>query len=161
MQKKGIKWEDYPFARFNKKVQLLVYSDEEYEALLRSEQWTREQTDDLMLLVQQFHLNFFLVQDRWQGSGSVDWLKDRCGECTHTLLLVAAGRRGDLTCGLDTAGIMKYNASCTSRASSHRLLKTIRCFRNPSIGNGRRSANSKCLQQASDPRKSTKRRLQS
>lgn len=85
MQKKGIKWEDYPFARFNKKVQLLVYSDEEYEALLRSEQWTREQTDDLMLLVQRFHLNFFLVQDRWQGSGSVDWLKERCGECAHTL----------------------------------------------------------------------------
>ena len=80
-QKKGIKWEDYPFARFNKKVQLLSYSDEEYEKLLRSEQWTREQTDALMLLVQRFHLNFFLVQDRWKGAGSVDWLKERCAEC--------------------------------------------------------------------------------
>ena len=43
-QKKGIKWEDYPFARFNKKVQLLSYNDDEYEQLLRSEQWTRKQT---------------------------------------------------------------------------------------------------------------------
>ena len=43
-QKKGIKWEDYPFARFNKKVLLLSYNDDEYEQLLRSEQWTRKQT---------------------------------------------------------------------------------------------------------------------
>lgn len=62
-------------------MQLLSYSDEEYEKLLRSEQWTREQTDALMLLVQRFHLNFFLVQDRWKGAGSVDWLKERCAEC--------------------------------------------------------------------------------
>lgn len=43
-QKKGIKWEDYPFARFNKRVQLLSYNDDEYEQLLHSELWTRKQT---------------------------------------------------------------------------------------------------------------------
>jgi DNA methyltransferase 1-associated protein 1 len=84
-QKKGIKWEDYPFARFNKKVQLLSYNDEEYDKLLRSDDWTREQTDALMLLVQRFHLNFTLVQDRWQGLGSVDALKDRFYEIQRKL----------------------------------------------------------------------------
>eukprot|EP00960_Hanusia_phi_P063639 765524-Hanusia_phi.AAC.3 len=95
-QKKGVKWDEYPFAKFNKKVQLLVYSDEEYEKLLHVEDWTRKETDDLMKLVERFHLNFILVQDRWevgveivvvfvknalliapQGDVTVEILKDR------------------------------------------------------------------------------------
>ncbi len=39
-QKKGVQWEDYPFARFNKKLEVLQYSDEEYEKLLCSEEWS-------------------------------------------------------------------------------------------------------------------------
>ena len=90
-QKKGIKWEDYPFARFNKTVQLLCYSDDEYERLLHSEQWTKEKTDTLMSLVQRFHLNFILVQDRWSehgvgmGAVSVESLKERFYEIQRKL----------------------------------------------------------------------------
>lgn len=76
-QKKGVQWEDYPFARFNKKLELLEYSEEEYEKLLSSEDWTRDDTDKLIDLVKRFDMNFFIVQDRWPGSHSVEVLKDR------------------------------------------------------------------------------------
>jgi hypothetical protein len=38
-----------------------------------------------MLLVQRFHLNFILVQDRWEGQGSVEALKDRFYEIQRKL----------------------------------------------------------------------------
>ena len=34
-------WEDYPFAKFNKHLKLLAYSDDEYAKLLEVESWTR------------------------------------------------------------------------------------------------------------------------
>ncbi|EKX44313.1 hypothetical protein GUITHDRAFT_139856 [Guillardia theta CCMP2712] len=76
-QKKGVKWDEYPFAKFNKKVQLLLYSDEEYETLLHVDDWTRQQSDELMKLAERFHLNFILVQDRWEGDITIEILKDR------------------------------------------------------------------------------------
>ena len=64
-QKKGLEWDEYIFARFNKKLQVLKYSDEEYEEHLRSSNWPKSESDKLMSLVHQFGMNFFLVHDRW------------------------------------------------------------------------------------------------
>ncbi|KAJ1495871.1 hypothetical protein T484DRAFT_2938110 [Baffinella frigidus] len=80
-QKKGVQKEDYPFAKFNKHLTLVVYSDDEYAKLLENEGWTREKTDKLMKMVQRFDMNFVVIQDRWDGGegggGSVEILKDR------------------------------------------------------------------------------------
>mmetsp|Transcript_53663 Transcript_53663/g.142243 ORF Transcript_53663/g.142243 Transcript_53663/m.142243 type:complete len:201 (-) Transcript_53663:248-850(-) len=67
-QKKGLDWEEYPFVRFNKTLNLLKYSDEEYEEHLKSTTWTREESDNLLDLVERFGMNFFLVHDRWNCS---------------------------------------------------------------------------------------------
>jgi DNA methyltransferase 1-associated protein 1 len=67
-QKKGLEWDEYIFARFNKKLQFLKYSDEEYEEHLRSSNWPKSESDKLMSLIQQFGMNFFLVHDRWCGT---------------------------------------------------------------------------------------------
>lgn len=61
-QKKGVQWEDYPFAKFNKRLKLLAYSDAEYESLLESPEWSRQKTDELMAMVQQFDMNFLVIQ---------------------------------------------------------------------------------------------------
>ena len=67
-QKKGLEWDEYPFARFNKKLQILKYSDQEYEEHLNSDSWSKFESDKLMQLVQLFGMNFFLVHDRWTDS---------------------------------------------------------------------------------------------
>jgi len=36
-----VQWEDYPFAKFNKHLKLLAYSDDEYAKLLEVDSWTR------------------------------------------------------------------------------------------------------------------------
>mmetsp|Transcript_40648 Transcript_40648/g.63487 ORF Transcript_40648/g.63487 Transcript_40648/m.63487 type:complete len:375 (-) Transcript_40648:42-1166(-) len=76
-QKKGVQWDDYPFAKFNKKLQLLIYNDEEYESLLSAADWSRKDTDALMTLVQRFDKNFTIIHDRWKRDDSQESLKDR------------------------------------------------------------------------------------
>ena len=48
-------------------IYIYIYLYLHINCMSRTEDWSREQTDCLMTLVEQFHLNFFLVQDRWQG----------------------------------------------------------------------------------------------
>lgn len=74
---------DYPFARFNKKVDIVNYTDEEYNDYVtknvpRSSQqhhsswaaqldgtWTREQTDYLFELAKRYELRWPVIHDRW------------------------------------------------------------------------------------------------
>lgn len=68
---------DYRFARFNKQVKMLRYSDQEYATLLRDDTslkdpktklhfgWSREETDLLMRLAQKYDLRFIVIQDRF------------------------------------------------------------------------------------------------
>lgn len=56
---------DYRFARFNKRVDMLRYTDEEYVEHLQDPQWTKEDTDLLFGLCQQFDLRFIVIHDRY------------------------------------------------------------------------------------------------
>ena len=59
---------DYRYAKFNKQVKMLQYTDEEYaQHFSTDETWTRQDTDHLFDLCRQFDLRFALVADRWQG----------------------------------------------------------------------------------------------
>lgn len=56
---------DYAFARFNKMVDVPVYSDLEYQQNLHDENWSRQETDYLFEMCKRFDLRFIVIHDRW------------------------------------------------------------------------------------------------
>nr|XP_054494716.1 DNA methyltransferase 1-associated protein 1 isoform X5 [Agelaius phoeniceus] len=56
---------DYPFARFNKTVQVPVYSEQEYQMYLHDDAWTKAETDHLFDLARRFDLRFVVIHDRY------------------------------------------------------------------------------------------------
>ncbi|XP_069088959.1 DNA methyltransferase 1-associated protein 1 isoform X1 [Pleurodeles waltl] len=56
---------DYPFARFNKTVQIPVYSEQEYQLYLHDDGWTKAETDHLFDLCRRFDLRFIVIHDRY------------------------------------------------------------------------------------------------
>ncbi|XP_064186562.1 DNA methyltransferase 1-associated protein 1 isoform X1 [Anguilla rostrata] len=72
---------DYPFARFNKLVQVPVYSEQEYQMYLHDDGWTKAETDHLFDLCKRFDLRFIVIHDRYDHQQfrkrSVEDLKER------------------------------------------------------------------------------------
>lgn len=72
---------EYPFARFNKVVQIPSYTDSEYQQHLHLDSWTRAETDHLMDMCRRFDLRFIVIHDRWDRATfptrSVEDLKER------------------------------------------------------------------------------------
>ncbi|KAK0385033.1 hypothetical protein NLU13_7511 [Sarocladium strictum] len=60
--------EDSAFAKFNVKVPVPHYTDEQYQQSLQNSDWTREETDYLMELVRDFDLRWPLIWDRYDWS---------------------------------------------------------------------------------------------
>ncbi|XP_013418999.1 DNA methyltransferase 1-associated protein 1 isoform X2 [Lingula anatina] len=85
---------DYPFARFNKTVDVPVYTDIEYQQHLHDENWSRQETDHLFDLCKRFSLRFIVVHDRWDRvkfpNRSVEDLKERFYGIWNTLTKVRA-----------------------------------------------------------------------
>lgn len=72
--------QDYPFARFNKTVDVPAYSDLEYHQHLHDENWSKHETDRLFELCRRFDLRFVVIHDRWdhgQSKRSIEDLKER------------------------------------------------------------------------------------
>jgi DNA methyltransferase 1-associated protein 1 len=57
--------EEFPAEKWNVKVKIPTYSDEQYESHFRSEDWTRQETDYLMTLCGDFDLRWILIGDRY------------------------------------------------------------------------------------------------
>ena len=73
---------DYAFSKFNKRLELPVFSDAEYNNHLTAEGWTRSETDHLIELCGRFDLRFPVILDRWDRSmfkteRSIEDLKER------------------------------------------------------------------------------------
>ncbi|XP_019193119.1 PREDICTED: SWR1-complex protein 4-like [Ipomoea nil] len=68
---------DYSFAKYNKSVDVIEYTDEEYEKYLTDPTWTKEETDQLFELCKRFDLRFIVIADRFSSSHTVEELKDR------------------------------------------------------------------------------------
>jgi DNA methyltransferase 1-associated protein 1 len=72
---------EYPFAKYNKQIQLHKYTDVEYNQHLADDNWSKEDTDYLFELCKRFDLRFFVIHDRWDNGShkkrSLDELKDR------------------------------------------------------------------------------------
>lgn len=91
---------EYPFAQFNKQLDILTYTVNEYNAHLRSNQtkWSKAQTDHLFDLAKRFDLRFVVMADRWDrgnyGTKTVEDLKERYYEAVGILTKVR-GSNGD------------------------------------------------------------------
>ncbi|BFZ19518.1 hypothetical protein BsWGS_22557 [Bradybaena similaris] len=85
---------DYPFARFNKTVDVPTFSDLEYQQHLHDDNWTRQETDHLFDLCKRFDIRFIVVHDRWDRERykdrSVEDLKERYYFICNTLAKVRA-----------------------------------------------------------------------
>ncbi|XP_031100844.1 SWR1-complex protein 4-like isoform X1 [Ipomoea triloba] len=68
---------DYSFAKYNKSVDVIEYTDEEYEKYLTDPMWTKEETGQLFELCKRFDLRFTVIADRFSSSRTVEELKDR------------------------------------------------------------------------------------
>ncbi len=66
-QKADVQYHDYPWARFNVKLDVLnpKYTDEEYANVLTSSTWTRSETDHLMYIAYKYDLRWPVITDRY------------------------------------------------------------------------------------------------
>ena len=55
---------DYPYAKFNQKLDQIQYTDEEYNSLLVRSEWSREDTNTLFSICYQFDLRWPIIVDR-------------------------------------------------------------------------------------------------
>ncbi len=69
--KKQPELEDSMFAKFNVKVDIPEYTDEQYRYNLTSNDWTREETDYLFDLARDFDLRWPLIWDRYDYGSSL------------------------------------------------------------------------------------------
>lgn len=87
---------DYPFAKFNKQLNIPQYTVAEYNTHLKSNnpKWSKLQTDHLFELANRFDLRFVIMADRWDrancGTITVEDLKERYYEVIGTLAKVRA-----------------------------------------------------------------------
>ena len=63
--KADVQYNDYPYAKFNVKLDAPLYTDDEYEHLLKSDKWTRAETDHLMYICYKYDLRWPVVTDRY------------------------------------------------------------------------------------------------
>ena len=61
----NVEYPDYPYARFDIHLDPVVYSDEEYQTFLVTEDWTKSETDLLMELARRYELRWPVIHDRW------------------------------------------------------------------------------------------------
>lgn len=82
---------EYPFAKFNKQLNIVSYTINEYNTHLRTNQskWSKSQTDHLFELAKRFDLRFVVMADRWDrsnhGTKTVEDLKERYYEVVGLL----------------------------------------------------------------------------
>lgn len=89
-QKDKNKDEVYSFSKLNQKIALIKFNDEEYEKFLKdlSDDWTKEETEYLWKMLEQFDLRFVVIHDRYdkEYQRTVEELKDRYYSCSKVLL---------------------------------------------------------------------------
>ncbi|KIW18591.1 hypothetical protein PV08_02879 [Exophiala spinifera] len=67
-----LRYEDeYPSHKWNVKVQIPTYTDEQYENLLKADDWSREETDYLMELCREYDLRWVVIADRYDAKDIV------------------------------------------------------------------------------------------
>jgi DNA methyltransferase 1-associated protein 1 len=60
---------DYRFSVFNRKADIVQYSNEEYDLCLQDSSWSREETDKLMEFCYRYDLRFTVIAGCWESEG--------------------------------------------------------------------------------------------
>ena len=74
---------DYPFAKYNRRVALYEYNNEEWNDVVKNDAdgWSKEETDYLLEMCKAFDLRFTVIADRWDFKDGperlLEDLKDR------------------------------------------------------------------------------------
>lgn len=87
---------DYQFAKYNKSVDIIKYTDEEYEKYLIDSMWTKEETDQLFDMCERFDLRFIVIADRFPTSRTVEELKSRYYSASRAILIARAQSAADV-----------------------------------------------------------------
>ncbi|XP_050236408.1 SWR1-complex protein 4 [Mercurialis annua] len=88
---------DYSFAKYNKSVDVVKYTQEEYEKYLTDPMWTKEETDQLFEVCERFDLRFAVIADRFPSSRTMEELKDRYYSVCRAILIARASSPGDVS----------------------------------------------------------------
>ncbi|XP_024368729.1 SWR1-complex protein 4 isoform X2 [Physcomitrium patens] len=88
---------DYAFAKYNKGVNGVRYTDEEYNQLLVDPNWSREETDRLFDMCEQFDLRFIIIADRFSSPCTIEELKHRYYSAAKSIIQARAGPNDDLS----------------------------------------------------------------
>ncbi|CAI0386277.1 unnamed protein product [Linum tenue] len=88
---------DYSFAKYNKSIEVTKYTDEEYAQHLTDPSWTKQETDQLFDLCEQFDLRFVIIADRFPSSRTMEELKDRYYSVCRSILLARASSPADVS----------------------------------------------------------------
>ncbi|KAF3909674.1 hypothetical protein AA313_de0207976 [Arthrobotrys entomopaga] len=67
---------EYQFSKFNIKINILEYSDAEYDAVLKDDDWSRAETDYLFKLIQSYDLRWLVIADRYEFPGKDRTMED-------------------------------------------------------------------------------------
>ena len=94
--------QEYPFAKYNTHAKVMRYNDEEWESLIQAdEDWTKEETDYLLDLIETMDMRWFAIADRYMyekdgntRERSVDDIKGRYYSIARQLMI---GREGGTT----------------------------------------------------------------
>ncbi|KAH7887581.1 hypothetical protein F5I97DRAFT_2010006 [Phlebopus sp. FC_14] len=72
---------EYPFAKYNVGLTPYTYSQDEYTRFLEDEEWTKEETDYLFAIVQEYDLRWYVIHDRYECPNgqprAIEDIKDR------------------------------------------------------------------------------------
>jgi DNA methyltransferase 1-associated protein 1 len=63
----NVEYTDYPYAKFDIHLDPVTYTDDEYARFLKSDTWTKSETDKLMEMARRFELRWAIIHDRWFG----------------------------------------------------------------------------------------------
>ncbi|KAK6538900.1 swr complex subunit [Orbilia ellipsospora] len=67
---------EYQFSKFNIKINILEYSDAEYDTVLKDDDWSRAETDYLFNLIQSYDLRWLVIADRYEFPGKDRTMED-------------------------------------------------------------------------------------
>lgn len=88
---------DYFFARYNKSIDVVRYTEEEYNKIPSDPKWNKQETDQLFELCEQFDLRFIVIADRFNPPRTVEELKSRYYSAAKAVVLARAATPDDAT----------------------------------------------------------------
>ncbi|KAI9248159.1 hypothetical protein EDC94DRAFT_625306 [Helicostylum pulchrum] len=86
--------QEYPFAKFNKVIDIIEYTEDDYEKYLTDTDWSKEETDYLFELCRQYDLRFPVIEDRYafeNKTRTMEDLKDRYYSVYRKLIIQGRG----------------------------------------------------------------------